>query len=145
MRGVIHQLADRTEAVMRRGLRFAIAALFVTTAACRHGAAADAGDMQPHVAPVSVNVTNNSQSSMEIFVIGGGTTYRIGSVAPGIPRRFELRPAMLAAGGHVQFMAQASGAGPRVQTDEVIVSPGDEVDFEITTSLVGSRATVKPR
>jgi len=125
-------------------LQFAIAALFVTNAACRHGTA-DAGDMQPHVAPVSVNVTNNSQSSMEIFVDGGGTTYRIGSVAPGIPRRFELRAAMLAAGGHVRLWAQASGAGPRVTTDEIVVRPGDVVDFELTTSLVGSRATVKPR
>jgi hypothetical protein len=129
---------------MHGGLRFAIAALFVITAACRHGTAADAGEMQPHVNPVSVNVTNNSQSSMEIFVVGGGTTYRIGSVAPGIPRRFELRPALLAAGGHVQFLAQASGAGPRVYTDEIVVSPGDIVDFEITTSLVGSHATVRP-
>lgn len=131
---------------MQGRLHFAIAALFVTTSACAHrGTAADPGQLQPNAAPVSVNVINNSQSAMEIFVVGGGTTYRMGTVAPGIPRRFELRAAMLAAGGHVQFLAQASGAGPRVQTDEVMVSPGDEVDFEITTNLLGSRAIVKPR
>ena len=131
---------------MQGGLPFAIAALFVTTSACAHhpGTEADPGQLQPHAAPVSVNVTNNSQSAMEIFVVGGGTTYRMGTVAPGVPRRFELRPGMIAAGGHVQFLAQASGAGPRVQTDEVLVAPGDVVDFEITTNLVGSRATVRP-
>jgi len=81
---------------------------------------------------------------MEIFVLGNGTSHHLGTVAPGVPRRFELRPGMVAAGGHVQFLAQASGAGPRVSTDEVIVAPGDVVDFEITTNLIGSRATVRP-
>lgn len=132
---------------MHRCLSFALAALVASAAACaRHrGAAGDASQMQPDAAPVGVNVINNSQSSMEIYARGSGTMYHLGSVAPGLPRRFELRAAMLAAGGHIQFVAQASGAGPRVQTDEIVVSPGDEVDFEITTSLVGSRATVKPR
>lgn len=132
---------------MHRGLPFALAALFVSAAACGHhrGTAGDASVLRPDVAPVGVNVINNSQSSMEIYVRGGGTMYRIGTVAPGLPRRFELRATMLTAGGHIQFLAQASGAGPRVQTDDIVVSPGDEVEFEITTSLVGSRATVKPR
>jgi hypothetical protein len=130
---------------MTGSLRFVIAALFVTTA-CAHraGTAADPRQPRPQTAPVSVNVTNNSQSSMEIFVRGNGTSYHLGTVAPGVPRRFEVPPGMVAASGHVQFLAQASGAGPRVQTDEVLVTPGDVVDFEIATSLVGSRATVRP-
>lgn len=131
---------------MRGGLRFALTVLFVTISACarRRATAADLGQLEPSAAPVTVNVTNNSQSAMEIFVVGSGTYYRIGTVAPGIPRRFELRPGMIAAGGHLQFLAQASGAGPLVRTDEVKVAPGDVVDFEITTNLVGSRATVRP-
>jgi hypothetical protein len=131
---------------MQRGLQFALAALFVSASACAHrrGTAADPGQIPPHAAPIDVNVTNNSQSAMEIFVVGNGTSHRMGTVAPGVPRRFELPPGMVAAGGHVQFLAQASGAGPRVQSDEVVVAPGDVVDFEITTNLVGSRATVRP-
>lgn len=131
---------------MQGGLQLAIAALFVTMSACAHrgGTAADSEQLRPHTAPVSVNVTNNSQSAMEIFVVGNGTSYHMGTVAPGVPRRFEVPAGMVAAGGHVQFLAQASGAGPRVQTDEVMVAPGDVVDFEITTTLVGSRATVRP-
>ena len=131
---------------MTGSLQFAIAALLVTTFGCGHRreTAAAPEQLQPHAARVSVNVTNNSQSAMEIFVVGNGTSYHMGTVAPGIPRSFELPPGMLAAGGHVQFLAQASGAGPRVQPDEVVVAPGDVVDFEITTNLVGSRATVRP-
>jgi hypothetical protein len=131
---------------MQGALEFAIAALFVTTSACAHrgGTAVDPGQLRPDAAPVSVNVTNNSQSAMEIYVLGAGTHYHVGTVAPGVPRRFELRPDIIAVGGHVQFLAQASGAGPRVQSDDIIVAPGDVVDFEITTNLVGSRATVRP-
>ena len=131
---------------MQGGLHFAIAALLVTTAGCAHrrGTMPDPGPLRPHAAPVSVNVTNNSQSAMEIFVLGNGTSFHLGTVAPGVPRSFDVPPGMVAADGHVQFLAQASGAGPRVQTDEVKVAPGDVVDFEITTNLVGSRATVRP-
>ena len=68
----------------------------------------------------------------------------MGTVAPGIGRSFDLRSGTIAAGGRVQFVAQATGAGPRVQSEHLKLSPGDVVDFEITTSLVGSRATVRP-
>ena len=131
---------------MQRGMRLVIAALVMTTFGCPHGSgtATDPGQLQPQAAPVTVYVTNNYQSAMEIFVLGNGTSHHLGTVAPGVPRSFELRPGMVAAGGHVQFLAQASGAGPRVSTDEVIVAPGDVVDFEITTNLIGSRATVRP-
>jgi len=131
---------------MSGSLRFVIAALLAATSACAHpGATGGApAPVRPPAARVTVNVTNNSQSSMEIFVVGNGTSHHLGSVAPGVPRSFDLPPAMVAASGHVQFLAQASGAGPRVQTDEVMVAPGDVVDFEIATSLVGSRATVRP-
>jgi hypothetical protein len=119
-----------------------IGALIVTISACAHGQRAGQPLTEP--LPVSVNVTNNAQSAMEIFAIGSGTSYRMGVVAPGIARRFELRLSMVGSGGRVQFLAQASGAGPRIQSDEIVLSPGDVVDFEITTNLIGSRATVRP-
>jgi hypothetical protein len=128
----------------RRGATTLLAVLTAMTAACahRHGTATQ----QPLATapPVSVHVTNNSQSAMEIYAVGAGTSYHLGTVAPGIPRSFELRPSMIAAGGHVSFLAQASGAGPRVQSEDLFLRPGDVVDFEITTNLVGSRATVRP-
>jgi len=131
---------------MQRGMRLVIAALVMTTFGCPHGSgtATDPGQLQPHAAPVTVYVTNNYQSAMEIYAVGGGTSYRLGTVAPGVPRHFELRPGMIATGGQVQFVAQATGAGPRVQSDQLVLAPGDIVDFEITTNLVGSHATVRP-
>jgi hypothetical protein len=131
---------------MQGGLRLMIEATVVITFGCSHGHGppADPGQLRPNAAPILVNVTNNSQSAMEIYAAGGGTSYRIGTVAPGIARRFELRPGMIASGGQVHFVAQATGAGPRVQSEQLTLSPGDIVDFEITTNLVGSRTTVRP-
>jgi alpha-amylase len=93
---------------------------------------------------VVVYVTNNYETTMEIFAVGGGTVYRMGSVSPGINRRFVLRQAMLLSGGQVEFMGQATGYGPRVRSGPLQVVPGDVVDFEITTNLLGSQATVRP-
>jgi alpha-amylase len=94
---------------------------------------------------VLVVVTNHYEVPMEVYVIGAGTSYRMGVVNPGIPSQFVLRRAMLATSGVVEFVAQASGYGPGVRSGEVQLRTGDRVvDFEITTFLAGSRATVRP-
>lgn len=129
--------------IMRRGATLFLAGLIATTAACAHPHGTDEEPQAP-APPVTVHVTNNYQSSMEIYAYGAGTYYHMGSVAPGIPRSFVLRPSMIATGGHVYFMAQASGAGPRVQSEDLYLRPGDVVDFEITTNFLDSRATVRP-
>ena len=94
---------------------------------------------------VVVNVTNNYAIPMEVYAVGGGTDYRMGVVSPAIPRQFVLRRAMLASDRQVSFVAQASGRGPRVQTEPIWLQSGDViVDFEISTVLIGSRATIRP-
>ena len=93
---------------------------------------------------VVVNVTNNYAVAMEIFAVGSGITYRLGSVNPGLDGRFVLRQAMLLSGGQVEFLAQATGFGPRVRSGELQIVPGNVVDFVIETNLIGSQATVRP-
>ena len=130
---------------MRRGLQLLIAAVAVAASSCAHGRrAADSRQVLAGLDPITVNVVNNYQSAMEIYAIVGKTTYRVGTVAPGIPRSFELRLATLASGGHLVLLAQASGAGPRYQSDDLFLSPGNTVDFEIETNLIGSHANVRP-
>ena len=125
--------------------RILVTCLLSTSFACaHHNGTATPEPSQPETTAVTVNVTNNFASAMEIYAVGGGTTYHMGSVSPGIPRRFELRPAMLTAGGRIRFLAQATGVGPRFQSDEVVLRAGDVVDFEIFTNLIGSRVTVRP-
>jgi hypothetical protein len=128
---------------VRNSLRFVIAALILTSAACaqHHGTAAGP---QPARMPVTVNVTNNYETSIEVFAVGAGTSYHLGSVSPGIVRSFELNMNMIGSGGSVHLLAQVTGYGPRVQTDDLVLTPGDIVDFVVTTNFLDSRATVRP-
>jgi alpha-amylase len=93
---------------------------------------------------VVVHVTNNYALPMEIYAVGAGTAYRLGTVNPGTERRFALRQALVLNGAEVAFLAQASGYGPRAQSDQMQVLPGDRVDFVIATNLIGTYAAVRP-
>lgn len=94
---------------------------------------------------VIVNVVNNYEIPMDVYAVAGGTNYRMGTVNPGIPSRFVLRQAMLAGNRQIEFVARASGYGPQIRSGPLQLRTGDTVvDFEITTWLAGSRATVRP-
>jgi alpha-amylase len=93
---------------------------------------------------VLVVVTNHYALPMEVYAVGAGTSYRLGTVNPGTDREFALRRALLLGGKTVSFLAQASGYGPHVQSAEVTTMPGDVLDFVIATNLIGSYASVRP-
>ena len=93
---------------------------------------------------VIVFVQNDYALPMEAYVIGTGTSYRMGTVDPGIVRRFVLRKDMLATNHTMEFVAQATGYGPQARTGSLTVVPGDVVDFIIATNLLGTRAQVRP-
>ena len=93
---------------------------------------------------VVVYVTNNWELPMDVFAQGSGTTYRLGTVNPGIVSRFVLRTDLLSTDRMIQFAAQSTGFGPQITVDPIMIAPGDIVDFNIATQLIGSRAEVRP-
>jgi hypothetical protein len=121
----------------------AVLAALLAASACAHphGAAADAGVVQPPA--VHVTVTNHYRLDVEIFATATGYTVRLGSVSPGIDRTFEL-PRGMVGNGHLELSAQPTGYGPIVRSGDLVISPGDLVYFEITTNWIDSRATVRP-
>ena len=125
---------------MLRGSRVLIAGLLLTAAACSRRQA-NTDSTQPRAA-IRVFVTNNWELSMEVYVRGSGANHRLGLVAPGASREFIL-PMALVGNGPIQFLAQTSGDNRTVTTTELVLGPGDIVDFEITTQLLDSRATVR--
>jgi hypothetical protein len=80
---------------------------------------------------------------MKVYTAGSGTLYRIGTVHPGLPGRFLVRPTMIV-NGPVEFVAR-SGTGPFLRSGRILLGPGDVVDFDLTPSPVTSTATVRPR
>ncbi len=130
---------------MKALFRVAAAAVLLALTACLFGSrktpSADQGAVDGRV---RVNVTNNYSLPVDVSASASGTVYRMGTVAPGIVGHFVLRPAMLASGGMVEFVAQPAGTEPPVRSGRLLLKQGDVVDFEITTHLLASYAKVRP-
>ena len=127
---------------MRRRSWCLIAGLVVAGTSCAHrrGTASDAGT-QALDNPVNVNVINNYTLPVDVFALAAGTSYRMGTVHPGVPSHFVLRQAWIG-NGLVEFVAQPVGTEPPVRSGQLLLAPGDVVDFEIATHLINSTATV---
>ena len=97
---------------------------------------------QTPASEVRVYVTNRYEISLEIYVAGNGAQHRLGLVNPGQQRMF-LVPRALVGMGSVEFQATPTGYGPTIRSEELELRPGHVVDFEITTNLIGSRATIR--
>ncbi len=121
-----------------------IAALVLTSSACAFGSrtASDSWRADEPAGAVQLNVTNNSGAPMEIYASGTGTSYRIGTVFPGLTSHFVLRPGMVV-DAPVEFLARSTGRLV-VRSGQFMLVPGNVVDFELETTPVGSVATVRP-
>jgi hypothetical protein len=119
--------------------------LVLTTSACAHGFGSAPDVRRPHESwgAVRLHVANRSGGAIEVYAVGSGTSYRIGTVHPGLDGHFVVRPAMIV-NGPVEFVAR-SGNGLAVRSDRILLAPGDVVDFELEASPVTSVATVRPR
>lgn len=118
-----------------------VAGVIVAGGACthRHGASSDAG-AQP-INPVHVTVTNRYTLPVDVFAVSAGTSYRMGTVSPGMSSTFALRQGMLEH-GTVEFIAQPAGGESPVRSGQLLLAPGDLVEFEIATHLLNSTAIV---
>ena len=114
------------------------------SSACAFGpAGADATrPLQPDGA-VQLNVTNTAGGPMEIYALGSGTVYRVGTVQPGMEGRFTVRPG-LAVSGPIELVARANN-GPVIHSGPILLAPGDVVDFALATHASLSTATVRAR
>ena len=122
-----------------------VAALALMSSACAYGVGS-AGDSRGQLdlgGAVHLNVSNHSGGPMELYAVGAGTQYRIGSVQPGLDRRFVLRPGMIV-NGAVEVLARADN-GLVVQSGPLLLTAGDELDFELGAQASLSSATVRPR
>ena len=130
---------------MHRSWRFIVVGLCVTGLACSHSrnAAQEAASAETPERPVRVHVVNHYKEPMEVIAVGAGITQRLGLVAPGLSADFVI-PQSIVGSGKVEFRGQPSGYGQVVRTDPLLIRPGNVVDFEIATNLIGSRANARP-
>jgi hypothetical protein len=121
---------------------FFSAVLLLMSTACGQaiGAAGDIPQALQARQPVQLEVTNQSGGPVEIYAQGSSTSYRVGTVHPGLTGRFTVRPGM-GLNGAVEFLA-VSGRGV-VRSGPMLVRAGDVVDFALTPHTATSMATVR--
>jgi hypothetical protein len=91
-----------------------------------------------------VEVHNKYALPMEIYAVGAGTRYRLGTVHPGTTAQFAV-PQTVVGTGSVEFQAQPNADGRQLaRSGPLLLSPGAVVDFEITQQLFNSTASIRP-
>jgi hypothetical protein len=134
------------EAVMTRrailGPVFVSAAVIVASSGCARGFTS-AGDPAPveRGRAVQLQVSNTSGGPMEVYAAGSGTTYRVGTVHPGLSERFVVRQGVVL-DGSVEFVAR-SAEGRIVRSGPMLLRSGDVVDFALTPHGATSTSTVR--
>jgi hypothetical protein len=123
------------------GLRILVPAVLLTVSACAHRGG---GEVPPASSPVHVEVTNHYGLPMEVSVTGAGSTLRLGIVHPHMVGSFVIPQALLGGGSAVEFRAQPSARGPLFRSGEILLAPGEVVDFVITPVLFNSTVTIRP-
>ena len=130
---------------VHRGVSILFGGLFLAISGCapRPGAAGDPLSSAAAERPVRLNVTNHSGSPMQIYARGSGTSYRMGTVLPGLVGHFVVRRSMIL-NGPVEFLAQTNQRQRPILSERLLLAPGDVVDFKIADSPLNSIATVRP-
>jgi hypothetical protein len=131
--------------VRMRSLRLALlaASLVVSlpTTACR-SAGADPGSGGARSDAVTLRVTNDNFSDMDIYALRSGVQTRIGRVTAGTTGRFTLGPTIVGP-GDVELLAAAVNGGGTVRSGSLVVFGGQTIDFRVAAVMNQSRAVVQ--
>ena len=120
---------------MLGALRVVVPVLLLSAAACARSGGND--EPKPTEGRVYVYVANQHALPMEVYATSKGINHRLGTVHPGMRSQFFL-PQNLTGGGSVRFEARPSGGGQPFRSEDLLLSPGAIVEFNIATQLFNS-------
>jgi hypothetical protein len=108
----------------------------LTSSACARSGDNDEPAPQRSDGRVYVQVINRNALPMEVSVMSGGITHRMGTVHPGMSGNF-LIPQNLNSSS-VSFEARTSGGGPAFRSGNLTLIPQAIVEFRIAAQLFSS-------
>ena len=79
----------------------------------------------------TVRVRNQSFLDHNIYVLNGGARSRLGTVTGNSTRVLVIPPSFVQPGALLRFLADPIGSGVTPVSDQLVVSPGDEVQLII--------------
>lgn len=101
--------------------------LLLLTLAATLGACARRREPAPLDARTTLRVENNNFSDMTIYVVRSGQRVRMGLAAGNSTTTLVIPPALLSGISALRFIADPIGGRASPVTEEISVSPGDEV------------------
>jgi len=114
---------------MKNPMRYALVAVMTMAAAgCNRNRAEI--DVDPNVATILI-VDNQSFPDMTIYAIEGGRRVRLGLAGGNTRTRFTLPKYLVRSLTMLRFQADPIGSARAPVSDEILVSPGDEVMLRI--------------
>ncbi|MDB4875221.1 MAG: hypothetical protein JWM41_1667 [Gemmatimonadetes bacterium] len=126
---------------MRRRMRgVAFAAICGALAACSHGNQPN-DDFDPRPGPIPIHVKNENFLDMNIAVVAGGTTRRLGQVSGNSTGDFTVNWSIGNGGGIIVTATPIGGSG-QARSPALNVAPGQMIDFRVASLLRQSVATV---
>jgi hypothetical protein len=82
-------------------------------------------------AATTIRVRNQSFLDHNIYVLNGGARSRLGTVSGNSSAVLRIPPSFVQPGGQLRFLADPIGSNRTPVSDQVVVSPGDEVQLTI--------------
>ena len=76
---------------------------------------------------VEIRVTNRSWLAMDVYLVGQSRRVHLGRLASGRTERYRMPGDFLASGLPVRFEMVSANQVQRILTDEIVVTPGEDV------------------
>ena len=89
------------------------------------------GGPVPEQEATTVRVRNQSFLDHNIYVLNGGARSRLGTVSGNSTVVLRIPPSFVQPGSLVRFLADPIGSSTTPVSDQLVVSPGDEVQLTI--------------
>ena len=121
--------------VGRRAAGGALAAALLWPVACARNAAPDPNAVpMPEVGPTTVRVQNQAFLDVAVYVVRGGLRSRIGTVTGNSTAVLTIPKSLVLPLTQLRFIANPIGGRAQPVSEEITVSPGDEVALIVPPS-----------
>lgn len=108
-----------------------LAGMTAALAACSHQVRPDEGTGGPR-APTTVTVENQGFTDMTIYVISSGARMRLGLAVGNTTTKFKIPDYLVGGLTPLQFLADPVGGTRAPVSDQITVSPGEDVHLTIS-------------
>lgn len=111
-----------------------VAAAVMLLSGCAH-VDRTSGTDSPSQAPATVEVSNHNWATINVYAVRSSMRSRLGTVESNETRTFRVPDTMIAGAGSIRLMASPIGSTRTHMTDEILVRPGERIEWNLENWL----------